>query len=72
MLEQSQGIGFEGEAGSRVGVWRPVQLFLTPVPGRGDDHDSGSCDVLGVLFHRGFPLLQRPHRGRRVVLDPIP
>jgi hypothetical protein len=41
--------------GSRVGAWRPAQLALVRVPGRGDDHGDGSCSVLGALFHRGFP-----------------
>jgi hypothetical protein len=57
VLEQSQGIGSKGEAGSRVGAWCPVHLVPARVTRRGDDHNGGSCSVLGALFRRGFPLL---------------
>jgi hypothetical protein len=70
-LERNQGIGFEGEAGSHVGAWRPVQPVPVHVPMCGDGHGDGSCGVLGALFCRGFPTHQRPHLGRRAVLDPV-
>jgi hypothetical protein len=72
MLEQSQGIGSEGEVGSRVRAWRPAQLTPIRVPVCGDDHGDESCGVLGALFHQGFPLLQKLHPERRIMLDPVP
>jgi hypothetical protein len=72
VLGQSQGIGSEGEAGSRVGAWCPVHLVLALIPRHDDDHHGGSCGIFGALFRWGFPLFQRPHHGRRVVLDPVP
>jgi hypothetical protein len=72
VLEQSQGIGSEREAGSRVGSRRPTWLVLARVLAHGDDHSDGSCGVLEAFFHQGFPLLQRPRLERRVELDLIP
>jgi hypothetical protein len=71
VLEQSQGIGFEGEASSRVGAWRPARLALVRVPRRGDDHDDRSCGVPRVLCRHGFLLIQRLCPVRQVALDPI-
>ena len=68
-LEKSQGIGSEGDVGSRVRAWRPAQLTPIRVPVCGDDHGDESCGVLGALFHQGFPLLQKLHPERQVGLD---
>jgi hypothetical protein len=54
VLEQTQGIGSEGEADSRVGAWRPIQLVPARVPGCGDDHSGESCGESRALFE-GFP-----------------
>jgi hypothetical protein len=72
VLKKNQAVGFEGEAGSHVGAWHPVQLVPTHVSGRGDNRGVGNCGAHGALCHQGFPLLQRLRPGRRVEQDPVP
>jgi hypothetical protein len=57
------------EVDSSVGVRCPAWLIPARAPRHGDDHDGGSCGSLRVLFHRGFPLLQKLQPGRRAELD---